>query len=131
MGVMLKIQDETTLGKRIYESLVEFHIESITVRKLIETRVEIEVENYNKNAEGEFAGFVQPTESEQILNGYKIKRGVLIDVEKQKKAAINAFNANGFFIIVNDQQLTELNDEIVITPGAVVVFLKLVPLVGG
>lgn len=131
MGIMLKIKDETSTGKLISESFVEFPIECITVKNLIEARVTQEVDNYNAEAGGEFAGLVQPTESEQMLNGFRLKQGLLVDIEKQKQAAIRAFKSSGFFLLVNDQQITELEDEIVITPSTVVVFLKLVPLVGG
>lgn len=131
MGVMLNIQDENTSGKLLAKSVVEFPVECINVKQLIEARVSQEAESYNSARDGNFTGFVQPTESEQLLNGYKLPKGQPIAIEKQKQAAIEAFKSNGFFLLVNDMQLTDLDDEIVITPGTVVVFLKLVPLVGG
>ena len=131
MSVMLNIQDETTSGKLLSKCVVEFPIECITVKQLIEARVSQEVERYNLSRNGEFNGFIQPTESEQLLNGYKLAKGQSIATEKQKKAALKAFQSNGFFLLVNDTQISDLDDEIVITPDTVVVFLKLVPLVGG
>ena len=131
MGIMLKIKDETSSGKLISESYVEFPIECITVKNLIEARVTQEVKKYNAEAGGDFSGLVQPTESEQLLNGFRLQKGSLVDEDKQKQAAIRAFNSSGFFLLVNDRQVSELDDEIVITPSTVVVFLKLVPLVGG
>ncbi|MEH6446907.1 MAG: hypothetical protein V7784_23695 [Oceanospirillaceae bacterium] len=131
MGMMLKIKDETSTGKFISERLVEFSIECITVKTLIETRVTQEVVSYNAETGGQFFGLVQPTESEKMLNGFRLKQGALVDIEKQKQAAIRAFKSNAFFLLINDKQVTELEDEIIITPSTVVVFLKLIPLVGG
>lgn len=131
MNVSLKIKDETSDGHVISESVVHFPAERITVKELIEVRVTQEVEIYNKTRSGEFSGLVQPCESEAILNGYRLVSGQVVDVEKQRQTAIQSFQSNSFFLLVNDKQLTELDDVILITPKTVVGFLKLVPLVGG
>jgi hypothetical protein len=54
-----------------------------------------------------------------------------LDWEQQLARALTAFENNGFLILVGEEQLTELEDEITITPETTVTFLKLVPLVGG
>jgi hypothetical protein len=131
MSVALRIKDETPTGDVISESIVQFPVERITVQELIEARVSQEVEAYNDSKDGEFMGLIQPTESEAMLNGYRLVQGKQIDVENQKQVAVRAFQSNGFFLLVNDQQLTELDNVILITPNTVVGFLKLVPLVGG
>jgi hypothetical protein len=76
-------------------------------------------------------GLIQPKDSEKDLNGYKVKKNRIVDVELQISTALAAFKNNGFFLLVNDKQLTELDDEIIITPNTSVSFLKLIPLVGG
>lgn len=131
MGIELKVKDQSSSGKTLFETIIKLPIESITVKQLIETRVAQEVEEYNIEAAGKFKGLVQPSEAEILLNGFGLKQGVLVDVYKQQKTAVSAFIANHFFILVNDSQVTELNETILITPNTVVCFLKLVPLVGG
>ena len=131
MNVALKIKDETSSGDVISESIVRFPAERITVQELIETRVSQEVETYNATTNGEFTGLVQPSESETMLNGFRLAQGKQVDVEQQKKIAIRAFQSSGFFLLVNNRQVTELDDVVLITPNTTVIFLKLVPLVGG
>jgi len=105
--------------------------ERITVRELIRSRVYQEVKDYNTLQPEVFRGLVQPTDTERTLNGYKLRRPRQINWEKQFDKAIAAFLGNGFLILVDDEQVTELDEEITIAPETAVTFLKLVPLVGG
>ena len=111
--------------------VLDFLTERITVRELIRSRVYQEVKDYNTKRTEYFHGLVQPTEAEQTLNGFRMRKPRQIDWEKQFDRAIAAFQGNGFIILVDDEQVTELEEEIAITPDATVTFLKLVPLVGG
>ncbi|MCM2389342.1 hypothetical protein [Streptomyces albipurpureus] len=45
--------------------------------------------------------------------------------------AIEAFGRNGFLVLVGDRQIVELDEPIEIAEAPEVIFLKLVPLVGG
>ena len=135
MTISLKIQDTTTLTLESQNSepvlVLDLLTERITVRELIRSRVYQEVKDYNTRQPEYFRGLVQPTNTEQKLNGYKLKKPRQLDWENQFAQAIAAFERNGFLILVDDEQLTELEAEIVISPTTVVTFLKLVPLVGG
>ncbi len=131
MSFALSIQDQTTAGDVLTDTVVLFPVEEISVKTLIESRVAQEVANY-KNQDNEiFSGLIKPKRAENVLNGFKIQKKRTIDVAEQQEVAINAFQSNGFFLLVNDQQLTALDDRILITPNTKVVFLKLIPLVGG
>lgn len=135
MSISLKIQDTTTLNPEFKESepvlVLDLLTERITVRELIRSRVYQEVKDYNTRQPEYFRGLVQPTNTEQSLNGYQLKKTRQLDWENQFTQAIAAFERNGFLILVDEEQVTELEEEIVITPTTVVTFLKLVPLVGG
>ena len=131
MGVALKIKDELSTGEIISEGIVNFPAEKTTVQALIEARVTQEVEKYNAKMNGKFNGLVQPCDTEKLLNGYSLKEGKEVNAEQQRKAAIAAFKKNGFFMLVNDKQVTELEEVILVTPKTVVSFIKLVPLIGG
>jgi len=135
MSISLKIQDTTTLNPEFKESepvlVLDLLTERITVRELIRSRVYQEVKDYNTRQTEYFRGLVQPTNTEQSLNGYQLKKTRQLDWENQFTQAIAAFERNGFLILVDEEQVTELEEEIVITPTTVVTFLKLVPLVGG
>lgn len=131
MAVALKISDESAGGETVFESLLHFPAETISVRELIEVRVQTEVERYNASAKENFMGLIQPSNSEQALNGYRMRKNRKVDMLAQQEVAIRAFQSNGFFLLVNDRQITELDEQIIIAPNTSVVFLKLTPLVGG
>lgn len=132
MALALKVRDETTSGEVTLEFELSVLSEKITVRELIKQRVTEEVDNYNKNAPNMFRGLVQPSESEQALNGYKLrKKQKKINREKQIQKAIDAFGTSSLILIVNDRQVESLDDEIIVAPNTIVSFLKLIPLVGG
>jgi hypothetical protein len=66
-----------------------------------------------------------------VLNGYRMKTRRRLDPEAQLAFALQAFQANGIIVIVDDQQVDSLDEVIAVTPKTHVRFLKLVPLVGG
>lgn len=127
----LTVQDRTAVGRVLQELDLTFVSDSVTVEDLIRQRVTQEVTRYNARPEGVFNGLVQPTESETALNGYQLKSRRPIDTEAQVQVALRAFQENGFFIIVDDQQLEHLGDPIPVHDDLQVTFMKLMPLVGG
>ena len=131
MSNSLNIRDENTLGNTDRAFVLDFLTERITVRELIRSRVYQEVKDYNTRQPEIFHGLVQPTDAEKALNGYKLRKPRQLNWERQFEKAIAAFLGNGFLILVDDEQVTELEEEIVIAPETAVTFLKLVPLVGG
>ena len=129
----LVIRDETTasLGKPEHTFTVHVSGETISVRELIRQRVYQEVEQFNSRQPAVFRMLVQPNDTERTLNGYKFHKPRLVDPETQFEKAIEAFNGNGFIILVDDRQVESLETEIALFPETSVTFLKLVPLVGG
>jgi|SRR5688572_2104177 len=131
MSTTLTIRDETASGSAIHEFPLQFPTERITVRELIRERVYQEVEDYNRREPEYFRGLVQPTDAEQTLNGFRIRKARQIDWKTQFDKAIDAFGRNGFFILIDDKQAESLDEEVVIKHGTQVSFVKLMPLVGG
>jgi hypothetical protein len=131
MPATLTIRDETTAGRSLGETVLEFLTERVTVRELIRSRVYQEVQDYNRRKPEVFRGLVQPTDAEQTLNGYKLRQKREIDWQAQFDKACKAFEQNSFLILIGDRQAASLDEEIVIEPDTQVSFLKLVPLVGG
>ena len=130
---LLTIQDETATGNILHRLELEIAQEMLTARELITRRVQQEVTAYNTAQNGRFQGLVQPTDSEQLLNrtGYRLRHIKPIDAEEQVYKALEAFQKNGFFLLVNDRQVESLDEEIWLGQGATASFLKLTPLVGG
>lgn len=134
MSARVVISDETSTGKVLHELILELLSPSVTVRELIELRVRDEVARFNaKNGLDVFRGLVQPTEAEATLNAYeyRFKRHKPIDPEEQCRRAWQAFEANGFLLLIGDRQAESLDQKLAITPDLRMSFVKLVPLVGG
>src|SRR2546430_2072970 len=125
------VHDETASGRRTNTLTLDFLTARITVRDLIRTRVYEEVQAYNRVTPGYFSGLVQSTDAERLLNGGTVQQRRQIDEEEQYRRAITAFERNGVFILVDDRQLDSLDDEIELTVGTEISFIKLVPLIGG
>jgi hypothetical protein len=127
----ITINDETASGKIIHILELLFPNGIITVKQLIVQRVRQEVKEYNMQKPEYFNGLVQPTESEQTLNGYRLRSSKSIDAEKQVIRALEAFSGNGYFIIINDKQVESLDEEFLLSENTNVSFIKLTPLIGG
>ena len=132
--MVVTIKDETGTGKEIAQMLVSFKKQKVTVEEIICQRVWQEVEAFNQRSnEILFRGLVTPSEAEQTLNGVKPKVGAKkwIDPEKQVYVALDAFKKNGFFVIVDDEQVEHLDQKIELKEHTNISFIKLTPLVGG
>ena len=132
MPVTITMRDETTAGDKIHELTLSLLTEQVTVRELIRSRVYQEVKDHNvRGALSVFNGLVAPSDSERQQNGFRLREPRQIDWKKQFETAVEAFQRNGFIVLVDRQQVVDLDEEVLLRPGSEVSFLKLIPLVGG
>jgi hypothetical protein len=132
--MLLTIRDESATGNVTNELTLDVLAETITVRELIRSRVYQEVQDYNlrqRIGQPEFRGLVTPSDAERTLNGVKLRKPREIDWKDQFEKACDAFEHNGFFILVDDKQAEDLEQQFTIASTTTVSFVKLVPLVGG
>ncbi|MDC8005144.1 hypothetical protein POV27_13870 [Aureisphaera galaxeae] len=128
----ITIKDESLTGDILNEIAIAVESEMMTVRDLIAARVASEVKAYNSRMPEYFKGLIQPSEAEKTLNGFRLKnKKKTIDLEKQIFVAYDAFQKNGYIILVNDEQVESLDQELIIGKETPVSFVKLTPLVGG
>ncbi|WP_433462547.1 hypothetical protein [Spirillospora sp. CA-128828] len=127
----VNFRDETATGKPVAEFEVAGLPDRMTVRELIRLRVREEVARHNARPSDRFNGLVRPDDAETELNGYRLREARRIDWERQAEIAERAFLGNGFFVLAADRQVEDLDEEIDLTAGPDLVFVKLVPLVGG
>lgn len=104
---------------------------AITLRDLVRTRVREEVARYNAAPRDVFEGLVMPEGAEPARDGYAMVRPRRVDWERQADRALEAFGRNGFFVLVDDRQVTELDERLALTPDSDIRFVRLVQLVGG
>ena len=131
MPTTLTIHDQTTSGEKTNTFTMDCLTERLTVRDLIKARIYQEVQDYNLKEPECFRGLVAPAQAERMLNGYKLKKQRKIDWEDQYQKALEAFDRNGFFVLVGNKQAESLDEEFDVKVQTEISFVKLVPLVGG
>ncbi|MEO1438323.1 MAG: hypothetical protein AAFV80_22470 [Bacteroidota bacterium] len=124
----LTIKDETASGKLLQEISLQFEKEYITVQELITARIKSEVDRIQQHKADLSSVLVLPKALERRLNRKAPKK---IDVDKQVQIACKAFQQNGFFILIDDEQVEELDQQFLVDSETMVSFIKLTPLVGG
>ena len=129
--MIIAIKDEHFSGSIIQEINLDFQQENVTVRDIITQRVIQEVENYNQKLTGYFYGLVEPSDAEKTINGFKLTTRKMIDAEKQVYVALDAFNKNGYFLLIDTIQSESLDQEVLLKSTTSISFIKLTPLVGG
>ena len=97
MPATLTFTDETANGTKLRSFTLESLSERMTAREIIRARIYQEVQDFNLTQGDQFRGLIAPSDSEQSLNGYKLKKHRPIDWEKQFAEALRAFESNGFF----------------------------------
>jgi len=131
MPATLTIHDETSSGQKTHSFTLECLTERMTVRELIRARIYQEVRDYNTREPEYFRGLVEPTQAERTLNGYRLRERRKLDWQEQFQRATEAFERNGFFVLVGHRQAERLDEEFEVKVDTEVSFVKLVPLVGG
>ncbi len=131
MSRTLIVYDETSSGEKTSRLTLDCLTETLTVRELIRARIYQEVQDYNLNEPDYFHGLVEPSEAEKMLNGNRLPKRRKIDWEQQFALALEAFERNGFFVLVGDRQAESLDETFSVQVETEVSFVKLMPLVGG
>ncbi len=130
MNVLLRYFDER-LGESP-EQAGELCFEDptpITARALIRQRVIQEVARHDRavadlrSTYGTFRGLVTPISAPGAARR--------IDADAQVAIACAAFERNGFFLLVDDHQVEDLDEVLEFHPDMRVSFVRLLPLVGG
>jgi hypothetical protein len=129
--VSLSMRDENFSGRVMHEVPVSFRSAEVTMKDIIEARVRSEVEEYNNKKPDYFRGLVEPAEAEKTINGLRLRAKKTIDAEKQVYVALDAFQKNGFFVLVNNEQCSSLDQQFSLQADTRISFIKLTPLVGG
>lgn len=105
------INDETSCGKVLNQVLLSFEEETITLSQLIKKRIEEETE-VNSNE--------KPNKQKSIF----LKQSKRQDAYK----ALHAFREHGFFVLINNKHIKDLDAEIALHNTPSIRFVALHPL---
>jgi hypothetical protein len=138
----VSMYEETFSGERTPLLTVDFLTEVVTAQELIRRYVYETVRETNlRETERlqeieEFRQAFGTDEKERVLN--KSSRiathkatARLIDWEEQEQRALEAFRRNRFFLLVDNRQITDVEERITLRPETEISFLRLIPLAGG
>ena len=129
MSITVTMSDGTLSGSIVQRLSINIASNTTTARQLIEQRITQEVTLFKSGKkQSHFNGVMIPTPKEMELNSHQYAN---IDVQAQCEQAIRAFSHNGFFLLVDEHQITELDTEFQVSELSTIQFIKLVPLVGG
>ena len=129
--ITVTIKDQSGAGKVAATITLEGIDSPITLRDLIRTRVREEVARYNATLAGIFHGLVMPEGAQPTPEGFRMPARRRVEWEQQADQALNAFDRNGFFVLVGDRQVTDKDEVLELTADSDVRFIRLVQLVGG
>lgn len=118
MGIGVRVVDQTFPGEASAPWTLRVTSDRVDARTLIRRRVEHELAG---PATGGAAEAVPPRATAPLPDA----------LERAVADAVAAFEANGFVMLVDDLQVESLDEAVDVTDDTVVMFLRLVPLVGG
>jgi len=126
--IKIVILDQTSSGETLNKLKMEFESATVKVRDIISGRVRQETKNLFESAKKSKYSFIGQTEIEK-LNSKPTNITELQD--KKVKYALEMFQRNGYLVLIDDEQVTSLDQEVKLTNSTEITFLKLVPLIGG
>ncbi len=120
---------------------IDFSGERLLLSDLILQRVAARVRELEADVAAHAKGHFFQSPEEQLLYAAQLRgrterardrmRSQRVDTEEAGYRALAAFQQNGFFVIVDDRQRSDLEEEILLTPRTTIRFLRLTPLIGG
>jgi len=131
MAINVKIKDQSGAGRVAATTTLEGISSRITLRDLVRTRVRDEVARYNAGPQPVFSGLVMPEGAKATPEGFRMAKPRRINWETQADRALESFSRNGFFVLVDDRQVTDLDEELELTADSDIRFVRLVQLIGG
>lgn len=131
MPSTLTVFDESARGERTNRVRLKLASERLTLRELITRRVQSEVERFNLQRPVNFKALVQPADAQETPNGFRLLQHRDLDSQKQVDEAIKAFENNAFFVLVDQKDIKDLDQELAVTDTVDIAFVKVMPVVGG
>ena len=126
--VQVTVLDQASSGEILNQLKMEFQSATVTLRDLISGRVRQETKRLFESSNRSIYSLIGQTD----LETSRIKPLDMSLVQDEKvKYALEMFQKNSFLVLVDDLQVTSLDQEIRLTNDTEISFLKLVPLIGG
>lgn len=139
--ITLTIKEETFGSGSLTNLEIPIFSYHLTLSELIEAKVKAKVHSINagldtKDVPTHFLSSIEKKLNRPVLDKKKEKhreglKALQLDAEKATYEALDGFQKNAFFVLVDGEQKTELQEELHLTRDSEVHFIRLTPLVGG
>lgn len=104
---------------------------TVSVRSLIEARIHRLLQEKGDRLSDSVNPSMDRDAREVELNPSRQEKPASDERKRLVEEACEAFERNGFFVLVDGVQKTDLDEAVPLTPDSEIRFLQLVPLVGG
>jgi len=133
-GLTVQCRDEMGDGEWLMEMKLHVDAERMTARELITTRVQTETGQHNAELDRGrgFRGLVTAAPSvTSELNGWQGRKreGKAVETDVMLNIAFEAYERGDLVLVVDDEQAGEIDAEVALAEGSLVLFRKQVPLV--
>lgn len=130
--ISINIQEEAFGSNKKANIPISLNSGSLSLKELIRIKIFKRVETINEKIRNNELDSNLTSQKELLLNKYLNTNSVPeVDDEKAFYDALAAFKKNSFFVIVNGQQKTELEEMLELDGTSEILFVRLTPLVGG
>lgn len=131
MELIVLVTDQTAKGEHLHTVKLKLNKDKLTLRELIEARVNTEVQQFNQRRPVSFKALVKPRDAEETQCGYRLRQHRDLDAKSQCAEAIDAFKVKCFFVYVNGREIRDLDEVISVDHKTDIGFVKLMPIVAG
>ncbi len=135
MSVTVKGSEQSIIGGIVDDFQLELSGERVTAKELIRSRVFQKVKDYNasQSQREDYTSdkLVPRKESELTLNGRRDEMNPMADWQTEFRHAIESFRKNQILVLVDEKQLTNLDEVVQLNATSEISFLRLTVLAGG
>jgi hypothetical protein len=131
IAAVVTINDESARGEKTNTLKLTLASERITVRDIIQRRIQQEVEKFNLQRPVVFKMLVQPADAEETTQGFRMQEHRNLDWQQQFDKAVEAFGEKCFFVMVDGKDMADLDTEVTVTDDTQISFIKLLPVIAG
>lgn len=129
--ILCEVRDLTAYGQELHRFPLLLEKPLLSVAALIDRRIQAEVERYNRRGEAYFHGLVQPVGARVCGGAFKLRPRRRIRAGQQVDAALAAFLAGRFYLLVDGYRPQALDEEVLMNDDDELCFVKVSPVIGG
>ncbi len=131
MSILLLLKDESATGEHLNLVRLKVSESELTVRELLQRRVQQEVGKFNRERPVCYQALVYPQGAQETSRGFRLGQHRDLDWQIQLQRALRSFELGALTVYVDAKAVTELDAVLPLRDAMEIVFVKLSPIVAG